>query len=129
MFFEDYRRFCEGKLTQERAIESLFTDLGSSFYAYMVMLQVAGRADEADIYEKMRKKIFELRHKIFDKSFGEEDLREVDRLAVEINTIYRHLQVSKSPEAIILQSPANNAYALFGIMSDYLKQNEGKKIS
>lgn len=124
MFFEDYNTFCKGKLTRERAIESLFTDLGSSFYAYMVMLSIAGREDESKIYEDMRRKIFDLRSKIYEKTFNQDDLREVDRLAVEINTIYRHLCVSKSKEATILQSPANNAYALFSIMKDYLAQND-----
>lgn len=122
MYAEDYRAFTVGKLTEKRALESLFTDLGSSFYAYMVMLNVADRKEEGRIYEELRKKIFTLRDTIFEGKFGEDELRELDRIAVEINTIYRQLQVTRSPEATILQTPANNALGLWAIMKDHLKK-------
>jgi hypothetical protein len=115
MFQDDYNAFRKGKLTNERALQSMLTDVAARLYAYAVMLDILDRNTEAKFFEDIRTKLFDIRSKVGADTTQEgfdELSNDMNGIYQELNTAYIYLHAHKPDEATILQSTANAACGL-----------------
>jgi hypothetical protein len=118
---DEFRALQGGRFDEKRAIECMFTELGSSLYTYMVMLKNVGRERESEVMDSLRKRIFELRSLFYSDKYGQEQHNILRDIWVEINTTYRCLQIYKPEESCILDSTANHCAGLSYIVKEHLK--------
>lgn len=122
MKHDDYNAFLKGKLTVERAMESMITEIGSGVYAYMVMLSNAGREHESKFYEEVRKEVFDIRSKVSEPDTDFADLSNRMRIVAEkLRTAEFFLWAHKPQEAGILQSVTNESLGLVWKLKEFKK--------
>ena len=120
---EDYISFLKGKLTVERAMESMITEIGSGVYAYMVMLGNAGREHESEFYEDIRKEVFDIRSKVSEPGTDFAELSNRMRVVAEkLRTAEIFLWAHKPQEAGLLQSVANESLGLIWKLKEFKKE-------
>jgi len=115
MNHDDYMALKRGELTIERGMESMITTVASGVYTYMVMLNIAGRAQEAGFFGDIRERAFAIRSKVSVGNTQEECnylSNEMMSIYRDLNTAYIYLQALKPEEACILQSVTNTACGL-----------------
>ncbi len=113
MFIELYRAQENNSLTKGKLLEAWITDLASSLYAYMVMLDTSGRDAEARIYKDLRTRIFACRDNYRKDAIDPQVMSDV---SLELGCHYRWLQIMKPAEATILQTAANDSINLAYIL-------------
>ena len=102
---ELYKQFKAGTLTEEDVVTEIYTGLGSSLYAYMIMLENADRKREALKMKEFRDRIFRARDHWQEK--GDTSCKEMREVSIELRTIYEMLQIWQPKESSILQSVVN----------------------
>lgn len=108
MNFERLKKVQSKTYSEEDFYYDLLTELGASLHAYMTMLSLAGREEEARLLETARTHIFAARNAGFP-SGPDAVLRDLLRTCWGLDNHYAFLQAARPQEAVILQSPANTA--------------------
>lgn len=126
---DDYSALMKGRpITENTMIRLMLTDVGSSFYSYMIMLELSDRLDEAQRMTDWRKRVFRVRdnlniyHQPKD-STPEQDILEMEKLYAEMGVLTKMLVLYKPGESVIFQYSMNMVCGLIHILKDYYKRN------
>lgn len=126
---DDYSALMKGlPITENTMIRLMLTDVGSSFYSYMIMLELSDRLDEAQRMTDWRKRVFRVRdnlnifHQLKD-STPEQDILEMEKLYAEMGVLTKMLVLYKPGESVIFQYSMNMVCGLIHILKDYYKRN------
>jgi hypothetical protein len=125
--FNFLNAFRNGKLTEGDIINEMVTELGGSLYAYMVMLEGQERKVEAERMKDLRTRIFSVRTKL--KGYALTDIEkeldpvlEMQKIALELGVVASMLSIYRPNEAIIFQTPTDNAIGLTWSIKEYLEK-------
>jgi len=126
---DEYYGLLKGQpITENTMIRLMLTDVGSSFYSYMIMLELADRKVEAARMENWRKRIFRVRNNlsIFHQpkdSTPAEDISDLEKLYAEMDVLMEMLVQYRPGESPIFHSSSNMLCGLIHIVKDYYKRN------
>lgn len=126
---DEYYGLLKGRpITENTMLRLMLTDVGSSFYSYMIMLELSNRKVEAARMTDWRKRVFQVRdnlniyHQPKD-STPEQDISELEKLYAEMNVVMEMLVLYKPGESVIFHSSANTVCGLIHILKEYYKRN------
>jgi hypothetical protein len=121
MNFDILQAFRSGRLSEQMLIEAMITDVAASVYAYMRMLENAGRKEEAKLFESIRDEVFNIR-----ADFGNEKTTNLSQrmsmVYMRLETARTYLIAHKPEEAGLLQSVNNEACGLIHTLKNYKPQ-------
>jgi hypothetical protein len=126
---DEYYALLKGHpITENTLIRMMLTDVGSSFYSYMIMLELADRKVEAARMEDWRKRVFRVRDNLNiyhqpKNSTPAEDIVEMEKLYAEMKVLIEMLMQYRRGESPIFHSAENTVCGLIHILKDYYKRN------